>query len=300
MIEAACLKLDEINAVVRENNELKKQLKYSNEKLECICAENSRMKGIVSDTSVGSLGPLEEELKILKARGNFSPENAIKVIRIYVDDIKAHSRKADMIAAENDSLKQQLAKLEARIQVTTLPSEKETSTDINYLQTMVNNLRNEVIQLRVIEEDCARMRVEYDKLKQSMKDIGSPEDLYNMKKTSAALREVKCDRDRLRHLINSMVGIEDNIRKMRERAEKTDQLEKQLADLKGGGGGICGMSREEMKNEIERLKREKDEVQQKLDCVMCAESDMTNMQDQLREFDRVSCELHLYKVHLDT
>lgn len=150
-----------------------------------------------------------------------SIEDEVNLLRKKLKVFENEANRADVIEAENQMLKMEIEKLNCRSRYSKIevPEDDRFSNcdDVDYLQKTINNLRRELVALKSIESDCAQLRVENATILQELRALAIPHQ-------PTPLEIVTEERDHLRRQIEKMLGLEDQIIKLKECASNCENF----------------------------------------------------------------------------
>lgn len=216
LLECANIHLTDYQKLMNIKNSLEKQLETSNERLKSTHEENRKIIEILnskldSNTSKDFYNKIQKLITAGKLTKN--EENEMLQVHQKIENIlQVH----DALQAANNYLKRLIEKLSYRITMEHIKTEKETSTDINYLQEQLNSLRKECVMLRAMEEDY------YKAIQQTRKPaIISDRDAENI---NAIIRE----RNSLREKCKSLKGLEKVVVELQNKAKESDSTNSAL------------------------------------------------------------------------
>lgn len=246
-MECANKNLSILNELLNDKKDLQKKLEVSNERLVTAKEENDKIKNIMGqkfDTSHSK--DFHNKIQKLASSGKISKSEENELLNTFykVEDMYMSY---EVIQAENSFLKRLSEKLSQRATLNSIKSEKETSTDIQYLQNEVNTMRKELILLRKTEDD--RLRSNQD---ESKARVLADQD-------AARLKAIMEERNALREKCKSFKDLEKKIRELQKKAQEADNISNGLSkDLDDQTGYIS-----QMENEMQRMQKYYEDEMQK-------------------------------------
>ncbi|KAJ8920783.1 hypothetical protein NQ315_004924, partial [Exocentrus adspersus] len=254
---------------------------------------------------------LEKEIEAMRS-GNLTPDLEAQVIK-----------------KENYQLKQDLAKCDEVMNFLGLPGNRQLQFEV---------LKQKLVVLQETEKERDALKSRVEKLERELYAYNDlPEDIEVFKQRSLLLDEVLQDRDRLSKRVEQLRGVDEEILALRKKAARVDELEGKLkyvlreknaaeCDLevmrcKSTSAEIDALNQktesdtlrsklvcveqevESLKcvcKEKERLKYERDHLQQNLDELLRMQGDYEHMAIQMKCMDVLKSERDLYKSKYET
>ncbi|XP_037902813.1 structural maintenance of chromosomes protein 2 [Hermetia illucens] len=167
-------------------------------------------------------------LKTLKINGKFTVESVLEAIQHYI-------RKIDELTLQNKLMRDKLEhyRILAKSQIDTC-LDTETSTDIPYLQQRINNLLKELHGHRKIEDDRIKLKSQINKMALIIKQLSQrdPDKPSNERLIAGDITGMHADRERLKDLLDKMLGIEGKIIEFKRQAANAAQLQTEVNKLR--------------------------------------------------------------------
>ncbi|KAL1509119.1 hypothetical protein ABEB36_003910 [Hypothenemus hampei] len=264
-MEALCKEQrDTIESLTKERNDLKMKL-YA-----CI-RELENFKTVANPSLSAScqqeIEALEAEIRIMRS-GSPTPEEEGEIIQKEIQILKSYCVKLKEVENENEKLK---VELESRAAV----KDSGMELDKEKVETLKDKLKHLEELTRERDSLAEKVRILEKKLHR-FEDL--PEDVEVLKSKSDMLDTVMQERDGLNQKMKMMKGMEEQIARLKVKADRVDDLERELKTLSKGGysSGIelkktqskagnlevelqnVRCERDAMKNRIDNLKKELD------------------------------------------
>lgn len=166
---------------------------------------------------------LEAEIKIMRS-GSPSPEEEARIIKKEVEVLKRYCSKLKEVESENEKLKVELG---SKVAI----KESEPDMDKSRMDTLKDKLKN--LESLTEERDNLANKVRILE-KQLMKYQSLPGDVEELRNKSEILDNVMMERDNLKQKCKGVKAMEDELKKLRVKAERVDELEKQLRNASKG------------------------------------------------------------------
>lgn len=244
-------KLTDIENLLKENEKLKEELICSADELKKLNDENIRIKDILKNGDPSKIVEFENKVKTLIEAGRVDVNDIEELLKLR-KQIGDRQKAIEILEAENNALKHLTEKLLTRTKIPSISIELETSTDVSYLQETINNLKQEIVILRAMEDEFTKMKIDFVSMKRKYDDMSEQQKQNYISKDNNQIKAIIDERNKLRIQLDKMIGIEGKIAMLKEKALKADQMEKELEEFKGGSI-IAQQTLQDCRKKIENL-----------------------------------------------
>lgn len=186
----------------------------------------------------------------------------------------------------------------------------DESDDKAFLKNRLVELEDKLKTFNATVEERDKLRARVTQLESELSQFGQiPEEIEIIRERSRILDDIIVERDSLHTRLNKMKGLEDELLKLKKKATRVDELEKQIEALRKQLGQtkrssqaeICGAKnqKDNIYRELENVKAERDMLRMKLADTATQDQEIERLRYRAKEAEVLRIERDRMKIRLD-